>query len=115
MLVRRTLDREKTVRKGRQEWPEYCVIRSHVLLDPWENYDCLVPLGEVFSRDFTNEDPASWLPVASNTPHFKDGAEMTRIAEDPEAGFIYYRRAIDRERQEKWNHDRSFRVSASEW
>lgn len=114
MLIRRKIDKQETRRKGRQEWPEYCITRQEVLLDPWENDDCAAVIARIFGVSGVSLE--GWSTVPGGRPAgISDEQHPVRVLEDPETGFIYYRRPIDIQRAQEWNRNRSMRITAAEW
>lgn len=114
MLMRRKIDLERTVRKDRQEWPEYRIVSQQVCLDPWEDDDCAKQVGQVYMVGPISLE--GWSSVGGcSMLGVPDDEQPIRIMEDWETGFIYYRRPVDIERQQKYNADKSFRVTAEEW
>jgi hypothetical protein len=116
MLIRRKFDLKQTVFKGRQDWPEYHCTGQEVMLDPWEEDDCAKKVAQAFSVGGVEElQLGLWIHVAAGNPFLPDGGHLVRIAEDRTTGYTYYRRLIDIERQQQWNQDRTFRVTAEQW
>jgi hypothetical protein len=116
MLIRRRFDTAATVRKCRQQWPEYHFVGQDVMLDPWEEDDCAALVARAFSVGGVDElKMGLWITVSFSTPLGPDEQRPVRIAEDPGAGYVYCRRPIDIERQIQWNKDKNFRVTAEQW
>lgn len=115
MLIRRYSDPEKTVRTSRHEWPKYWINRQEVMLDAWEEDNCTEAIRYAVGCAITvcNIEPAGWSRIPCGVTSI--GQPFIRVAEDPETGYIYYRRPIDLERLERWRHDKTFRVKANEW
>ena len=114
MLVRRYSDPLKTSRSGRHGKVTYCISKQEVRLDSWEDDDCAECIGRLFGIEPIGV--LGWTLTGVASPfHYTDETQLLRVLEDDETGYIYYRRPVDVERQLKWNHDRSFRVTADEW
>lgn len=115
MLIRRYSDPAKTVRKNRQAWPKYAITRQEVILDPWEEDSCAEAIRYAIGDAITVSDVTTegWFRMAGG--QLSIGQDMVRVLEDPQTGYIYYRRPIDIERQQKWNRDKKFRVKSTEW
>lgn len=84
------------------------------MLDPWENDDCAECVALLFG--ISSISPDGWNPVVLSGPiNVCEEWTPVRVLEDPDTGYIYYRTPIDIERSQRWNKDRSFRVTAREW
>lgn len=113
MLVRDKIDKASTKFDGRRVI-DYRIRKREVVLDPWEDESCIEPMSQIFCAG--GQDLfAYWTHVSGSMPILPKDQQIQRVLEDLDTGYIYYRRPIDIERQQKWNADRNFRVTAEEW
>ncbi len=104
MLIRRRLVDPNNIKAGCN--------RQEVLPDPWEDTSCLEVIGIAFSIGPINQ--YSWTSIAAGQVSL--GQEFVHIPTGThEAGYLYYRRPIDIQREEIWRNNPHFTVTSVEW